>query len=643
VTGTSRGGVPPAHELVVERDLMVAMRDGVLLATDVYRPARDGAAIEGAGPVLLLRTPYDKRDKADALQWAHWFARRGYTTVVQDCRGCFGSEGDVGFLFPEADDGQDTVAWVRRQPWCDGRVGTWGTSWSSWAQTAMAAVGTEGLAAMVPNMSGFNAHSSSVRQGGAMELRFIAWAFWHAACNTQAQLKREPHVDAALNQGAARFRDWLTRWPIRRGATELALVPAYEEWAFELLTHADYDDWWRHPSVNPSAHLERFTDAPTLLVGGWYDSYARASFELFEALGAAKQGPIKLIVGPWVHGQTTVEQPFAGDVWFGHDAALDFAEVHLRWFDRWLKDEPNGAEDDAPLRIFVMGGGSGERGPEGRLRHGGQWRDEHEWPLARAVPTPFFLHGDGSLRREAPTAAEDATSFDFDPSNPVPTIGGSLSSLSEMRPLPPGVTSAQFSTMSERYVDIAVAGGFDQCEAEGFFGCDPPYLPLASRPDVLVFQTPPLERDVEVTGPLEVRLWVTSSAPDTDITAKLIDVYPPSPWYPRGYALNLTDSIVRLRYRDDPAQARPLAPGEVVEVTITLYPTSNLFVAGHRIRLDVSSSNFPRFDVNPNTGEPIGRERGRAVARNTVFHDAARRSRIVLPLVPLGDAKAGGP
>jgi putative CocE/NonD family hydrolase len=623
------------HQTVtVERDLMVPMRDGVLLATDVHRPAVEGAGAGEPLPVLLLRTPYDKALVAELTGWPRRFARHGYVAVVQDCRGCFASQGEVGFLWPEADDGCDTVAWIRRQSWCNGLVGTWGCSWESWTQTALAAAGAEGVAAMVPAMSGANAHASSVRHGGAMELRFIAWAFCHSACNTQAELKRDPTTDAALNAGAARFSDWLRRWPIRPGATQLALVPAYERWAFELLTGGDDDERWRHPSVNPLAHVEAFTDAPVLLVGGWYDSYTRGTFELYEGLAAARRGPIQVLVGPWVHGPTAVEQPFAGDVWFGHDATVDFAALHLRWYDRWLKGLDTGAERDAPVRIFVMGGGPGTRGPGGRLHHGGRWRDEHEWPLARTRFTPYYLHEDGGLRIDAPTVRESSTTFAFDPSNPVPTIGGSSSSLVDLAPLPQRVANPAVSNLTERYSEIATGGGFDQREAPGTFGCEPPFLPLAARPDVLVFQTAPLEQDVEVTGPIAVRLWVASSAVDTDVTAKLIDVHPPSESYPEGYALNLTDSILRLRYRDDPSTPTWLTPGEAVDVTITLYPTSNLFVAGHRIRLDVSSSNFPRFDVNPNTGEPLGTERRKVVAHNTVFHDATRPSHVVLPLIP---------
>jgi putative CocE/NonD family hydrolase len=630
----------PEFDAHLTENISVRMRDGVLLATDVYRPSRGGQPLEDRRPVLLHRTPYDKTEVEVVFGQCRWFASRGYVVVNQDCRGCFQSEGEVNFLVPEAEDGFDTLEWIRQQPWCDGTVGSFGCSWSGWTQTAMAALGPECLQAMVPNMSGSDAHESSVRQGGALELRFLAWAFWHSAHNTQAALCREPFVNPALNFGAPPFGDWLKRLPIRPGQTQLALVPAYERWAIEILTRADYDEYWHHPSLNPRHYWDRFPDIPILFVGGWYDSYTRATFDNFAGLAARKRGPIRALVGPWTHGITTTELSYAGDVEFGPDAALEnFAEVHLRWCDRWLRGVDNGLDAEAPLRLFVMGGGSGQRSNGGRLVHGGRWRDEYEWPLARTVFTSFYLHGDGSLRTQTPAEDGSHTAYRFDPANPVPSIGGNVSSLREVLPLPPGIVDPTYVGRGQRAQDIMRAGGYDQRETAEFYGCRPPFLPLGSRPDVLVFQTEPLREPLEVTGPIDVELWVATSAPDTDFTAKLIDVYPPSPWYPYGYALNLTDSLLRFRYRNGRERGDLARPGETARVTITLYPTSNLFMPGHRIRLDISSSNFPRFDVNPNTGEPIGRDRRRAVADNTLFHERAHPSRIILPMIP---AAAGG-
>jgi putative CocE/NonD family hydrolase len=263
------------------------------------------------------------------------------------------------------------------------------------------------------------------------------------------------------------------------------------------------------------------------------------------------------------------------------------------------------------VRIFVMGGGDGRKTYDGRLNHGGAWRDEAEWPLARTQYTAYYLHADGTLGPTPPAADDPPSGYSFDPRDPVPTIGGNISVGFELLP----------------------NGGYDQRGAPMFYGCTDT-LPLAARPDVLVFQTPPLEQNVEVTGPLAVKLWASSSAVDTDFTAKLIDVYPPNPDYPDGYALNLSDSIIRARYRKDRTRPEFLTPGDVAEFEIVLYPTSNLFARGHRIRLDISSSNFPRFDVNPNTGEPLGQHRRVEVAQQTIYHDATHPSHIVLPVIP---------
>lgn len=626
----------PEFDVVIQRDVMVPMRDGAHMATDIYRPARDGQMMEGRFPVLLNRTPYNKVENERNSGYNRWFAERGYIAVTQDCRGCYRSEGDVRFLIPEAEDGFDTLGWIKDQGWAGEKVGSWGTSWAAWTQTSMAALGPDNLAAMVPNMSGSNAYTSSVRQGGALELRFLAWAFWHSALNTQAQLKSDPLVAASLLAGEPSFRDWLTRLPIRPDQTQLRLVPPYECWAIELTTSADYDDYWKHPSMNPSLYWDKYPESATLYVGGWYDSYTRGTFESFNGHGAESSVPVRVLVGPWTHGGSMPERSFAGDVEFGDHAALpDFRETHLSWFDAALKGETDSVKNDAPVRIFIMGGGSGEKNAAGRLVHGGIWRDEQEWPLARTQFTNFYLNGNGSLTEEAPSESPASTTYRFDPSNPVPSIGGSVSSLSAFKGLPDGIVDPESVPRSETLDEIMAAGGFDQVERPDIYGTAAPFLPLGSRPDVLVFQTDPLEEDIEVTGPVEVSLWVSSTAVDTDFTAKLIDVYPPSRWYPQGYRLNLSDSIMRVRYRNGDGKPDFLTPGEIAQLTITLYPTSNLFVKGHRIRLDLSSSNFPRFDVNPNTGEKIGMERRRVIADNTVYHEAGRTSSLLLPVIPV--------
>jgi putative CocE/NonD family hydrolase len=288
--------------------------------------------------------------------------------------------------------------------------------------------------------------------------------------------------------------------------------------------------------------------------------------------------------------------------------------MKLRWFNRFLKQQPNGIETEPKVRLFVMGGGSGRRTAQGRLDHGGSWRDESDWPLPRTRMARYYLQADGGLTQALPPKGVLPREYRYDPAAPVPTIGGTI-------------TSGQ---------PIMVGGAFDQREAPQFFGSRAPYAALAQRADILVFATPPLESDMEITGPIEARLWIASDAKDTDFTIKLLDVYPPNPDYPEGYAMNLTDGILRCRYRDSWEHPQLLQPGQVYSIRIDAFPTSNLFKAGHRIRLDVSSSNFPHFDFNPNTGEPEGRATRTQVAVNRVYLDHGRPSHVMLPVIARG-------
>jgi predicted acyl esterase len=280
-----------------------------------------------------------------------------------------------------------------------------------------------------------------------------------------------------------------------------------------------------------------------------------------------------------------------------------------------------------------MGGGDGTRNRDGRLSHGGTWRTEQEWPLARSRPTPFYLQPGGELRPQPPAASAASATFTYDPATPVPTIGGTCTSFWKMLPSQAGVNE-DYLPARARMRNLVVEGPLHQKQTPGMIAARPPYLLLSSRPDILVFQTPLLDAPVEVTGPIQVKLWVSSSAPDTDITVKLLDIYPTSDDYPDGYHLNLVDSILRLRYRDSWEHETLMTPGQVYPIQIALPPTSNLFAAGHRIRLDISSSNFPRFDLNPNTGEPMGRHTHSVAAQNTVHFDTDHASHVVLPIIP---------
>ncbi|MFC2047319.1 CocE/NonD family hydrolase, partial [Chloroflexota bacterium] len=507
----------PNFQVVVELDVMVPMRDGVHLAADIYHPAINGQPLNQKIPALLERTPYDKGDLESSSR-AAFFARHGYVTVVQDCRGCFESEGELYFLVNEPRDGYDTIEWIARQPWSDGKIGTYGYSYASWAQSAAAIENPPHLTCMFPTMGGWNGHASSIRQGGALELRWLAWAFWHSTLNKNRNLKKNRWIDKILNFTDA--REWFTRLPIKRGHTPLALVPNYEQWCLDLFTHADYDDYWRQPGFAIEEYLEQHADVPVHLCGSWYDSYTRSTLEAFTALIGTKRSNIKVIMGPWLHGAYTTELSDAGDIDLGPTAALQsFNEMHQRWFDHWLKGVDNGIDREPPVRIFIMGGGSGHKNGAGRLDHGGYWRCEQEWPLARTKYTNFYLHADDLLSISPPELESAQTSYLSDPDSPVPTIGGNLSALDYLKPPPPNVNPYLIPLVA-RLTPITPMGGFDQQEGPQFFGCKQPYLPLATRPDVLVFQSEPMKEDTEITGSVIVKLWVSSSAPDTDFTAK---------------------------------------------------------------------------------------------------------------------------
>ncbi len=604
-------GSEPRYEVIVSKNVMVSMRDGVRLATDIYRPALNGIPVPGKFPVILERTPYNKGGIAG---WASYFVPRGYVAVGQDVRGRYASEGNWRPHRDDVRDGYDTAKWIGEQPWCNGNIGTVGTSYPGGTQHALAISNPPYLKAMIPVDAMSNYGRYGIRHNGAFELRWMNWIF-NIGLPEGAHEARDPAVREALTELGKHVREYAKGLPLRRGTTALRLAPDYEAWLVEAMGHGDYDDYWKNMGASVVDHVAEYKDIPVYLVSGWYDSWGTQTANLnYVELSKAKKGPIRLIMGPWTHGGQT--HSFAGEAEFGREAALDFAAFELRWFDRWLKGIENGDDREPPVRIFVMGGGDAHKSPEGRTFVGGHWRDEHEWPLARTASTPYYLHADGSLSTDkpaAPSAVNSPTHYLFDPRHPVPTLGGNISS--------EGV--------------LTFHGAYDQrCRAD-YWVCEDT-RPLSARNDVLVFETPPLDRDTEVTGRLIVKLWASSSAPDTDFTAKLVDVYPPNANFPAGIDLNVADSIVRARYRDSLEKATLMKPGEVYPFTIEMYPTSLVFKRGHRIRLDISSSNFPRFDVNPNTGEPLNNNRRWAVAENVIYHDAEHPSHIVLPVTPPG-------
>ena len=607
-------------------DVMVPMRDGVRLATDLYLPAKAGEALKGRFPVILERTPYDKNSPSRSersvsnpiplgrAKVASFFTSRGYAFVYQDCRGTHHSEGKFTKYLSEGEDGFDAIGWIAAQPWCDGKVGTMGLSYAAHTQVAAACLAPPALKAMFVDSGGFHdAYQGGIRQGGAFELKQATWALRQALQSPEAQ--GDPATLAGLEAELADIHTWFKKLPWRKGASPLRLLPEFEDYLFEQWTHGNYDAFWQKLGICARAFMDGFADIPMVHMSSWFDPYPRTATENYMDLRRRGKGPLALILGPWTHGDRCLT--WAGDVDFGPRATLegnlapDFLDLRLRWFDRWLKGAENGAEKEPRVRYFRMGGGSGRRNQAGRLDHGGSWLEAADWPHPAMTRREYWLGEDGSLDDGKPGEKPAALSYRYDPRNPVPSIGGSI-------------TSGE---------PIMRGGAFDQVEDGRFFGCGPVPRPLASRPDVLVFQTGTLEQDCEVTGSIEAELWVSSDCPDTDFTIKLVDVYPPNRDYPEGFAMNVADGILRARYRDSWEKPSLMEPGKVFQIRVETFPTSNLFARGHRIRLDVSSSNFPHFDANPNTGEPEGMSAGTSVATNSIHLGGVHPSRLLLPVV----------
>jgi putative CocE/NonD family hydrolase len=475
--------------------------------------------------------------------------------------------------------------------------------------------------AMIPRnaMSDFGRYG--VRHNGAFELRFFNWMFTLGnatgtpnALPAARRAASDPAAAQALVDMGNEVRQYAHNLPLRPGTTPLKFAPDYEKWLIEAMSHGDYDDFWKNAGSSVVDHLAEYKDVPEYHTTGWYDSWGTQVANLnFVELRKSKKSLQRLIVGPWIHSSEMLS--YAGEAQFTDDAALNLGTFTLRWFDHFLKGADNGVDREPPVRIYVMGGGDAHKTPEGRIFVGGHWRDEQDWPLARTVYTPYYLHAKGVLSTEKP-AGDAPITYQFDPKNPVPTLGGNVSS--------------QGTLMFQGAAD-------QRCRVDFWLCMDT--RPLSARNDVVVFQTPPLDADAEVTGRLVVKLWASSDALDTDFTAKLVDVYPPNADFPYGVDLNIADSIVRARYRNGFGKAELLKPGQPYEFTIEMYPTSLVFKKGHRIRLDISSSNFPRFDVNPNTGEPLNDNRRTQVARNTIYLDAEHPSQIVLPVIPASAPK----
>jgi uncharacterized protein len=569
-----------SYAVKVERNVSVKMRDGVTLRGDLFRPDA-----EGRFPVLLERTPYRKSFWGEDIDFAQRAASRGYVVLIQDVRGRYTSDGDWYPFLHESEDGYDTIEWIAAQPYSNGKVGMFGGSYVGATQMLAAISHPPHLAGICPVVTASNYHENWTYQGGAFEQWFDqSWTSGLAQDTLAHNVEHNPNSQEDVNALP------LTAYPVLNlnppglvNASTSAIAPYYLDW----LAHPAYDDFWKRWSIE-----EHYADirVPALHTGAWYDIFLGGTLRNYVGLksGAAtdearKGQRLRVIVGGHAGGGRKI-----GDVDFGPEAEkFNENEVMLRWYDFLFKGVQNEFATGKPVKIFVMGIN--------------QWREEEDWPLARANSTKYFLHsggaanssrGNGSLSTSA-AASEPPDKFTYDPAKPVPTIGGPLCCDASHLP----------------------AGPRDQRSLE-------------EREDVLIYSTPPLEHDLEVTGPVRLDFFASSSALDTDFTAKLVDVSPD------GSAINLTEGILRAKFRDSQAKAAPLTPGQVYPLSVDLWATSNVFRAGHRIRLEVSSSNFPRFDRNLNTGESASTSAKWATATNTILHDAAHPSALLLPVVP---------
>jgi predicted acyl esterase len=486
------------------------------------------------------------------------------------------------------------------------------------------------------------------RRGGAMAMQMFPALFVHA--HDAPEIRDDPAAMARIEWGGRHMRNQLLSMPFKPGQTALAAVPNLERILFHYYYGGAHSDFWAMETLENKTRWDQFADIPCVLSTGWYDLFTEEATQQFADLARRKTSPMRLVVGPWNHTAMRGGATSVGEVDFGEAAAWGYPVYNrerLRWFDRWLRDIDTGVESDPPVRIFVMGGGDGAITPpkassgvfgagievKGHLNHGGHWRDESEWPLSAAVKTPFYLAPGNRLSTEKPLGTPGSGSWTHDPDRPVPTLGASVAPFLEFQALPKGISADYLSTRG-RMTTFTQDGPMHQRERPGVFACAEPYPLLAERTDVLVFQTAPLAADVEVTGQVRVHLWISSDAPDTDFTAKLVDVYPTSADVPEGYHMNILDSILRARFRDGFDAERLMEPGRIYPITIVLPPTSNVFAKGHRIRLDIASSSFPQFDVNPNTGEPLGRHTQVVRALNTVHFGPDTPSHILLPVMP---------
>ena len=576
------------YSVATLHDVMVTMRDGIRLATDIYLPTDNGRILPGPWPVVVERTPYDKlRSQTNTPDGPFW-ASRGYAFVKQDCRGRFKSEGRFLSYPSEGDDGEDTIAWIMRQDWCNGKIAVTGSSYYASTAQAILCRNCPGVVAAVIRVGAGDYHQDGAWYGGAFQMTHnINYALGLAMSSQAAD--RDPKRKAALTQALENPNAYtlMRRSPLRYGGSVLALSPDDHAWYDDWQNHELYDEFWQQDGYR--FDYRSAPDVPILLVATWYDAFLGGMLDAYTGYAEGKSSPVQMIVGGGYHSSVYSMSTVAGDVEMGPDMPIAVPSAILCWFDQYVKGIDRDLRPGHLVHAFRIEGGDGTKTADGFLKAGGSWQTFGQWPPRDSQATPFYLTAERRLTLNVPAAGRLA--YDYDPRDPVPTVGGNVSSGNQ----------------------TVLAGPADQRGDKRLLQCRD-LVPLAERKDVLCFRSDVLSCDTEITGSIWIRLFVSSSAVDTDFTAKLVDEYPPSVDYPEGYAMNVQDGIVRTRLRSftqaGPGYRRiyaqrnePLTPGEIIEVTIELWSASVLFRAGHCIRLDVSSSNFPRFDVNPNTGE----------------------------------------
>jgi putative CocE/NonD family hydrolase len=582
MTATPAWSAEQSCSVAVDHDVPARMRDGTTLLADVYRPTEPGTY-----PVLLMRLPYNKSD-AQAFVYARpeIFASHCYIVAIQDVRGQYKSEGTFYPFRNEGTDGYDSVEWAAALPGSSGKVGMYGFSYVGATQWLAAAERPPHLVAIAPAQTGSDYFNGWTYEGGALSQAFVqSWPLSSVALSASRRLGNQQALND-IQAAAGRLASVYAQSPLSRllpaSKYEAEIAPYYGDW----IAHNTWDAYWKPWSIRARHHQ---VTVPALNLAGWYDVFLRGGVENYAGMreqggsDTARSGQ-RLIIGPWSHMPWLQK---VGELDFGAEATNPIDALLLRWFDYWLKGEANGLDADKPVRIFVMGAN--------------RWREADSWPPAEAETVAFYLHsrgqantrfGNGSLTTGKPEGEQTADQYRYDPADPVPSLGG-------------------HSCCSP---DSAPIGPADQASVE-------------DRADVLYYATPPLEQDMEVTGPVSVELHASSSAVDTDFTAKLVDVHPD------GKAYNLANGIIRASMRDSLERRTPLEPGKVTRYTIDLGPTSAVFQRRHRIALEISSSNFPHYDRNLNNGTLDGAGTP-VVAEQRVLHDPANPSRLLLSVMP---------